>query len=109
MWLLAGLMSNVAIAWIEWYNRTSAASSFTAQLPITFVPILIAQLGLWYSWKHAPSMMIAWFAFSLGNNALRLLSVKFVLRESLTMYHIAGAICIVLGGWLIANGSRFNG
>ena len=79
-WFVGGIVANVAIAIVEYYNRRLGLG-FIGTLPYTFVFIVIGQWGLHHQWSKAPDFMVAWIFFTLGNNVLRLLSSYFAVGE----------------------------
>lgn len=104
-WWLWGLVANLAIGVVEYVNRTGGYSSFWAALPVTAAPLVLAQIGLFYCWKDAPSMMMGWAVFTLGNVVIRLLSVRFLVGETLSPLVLLGVVLIVLGGRVVSVGT----
>ncbi|NJK89144.1 MAG: hypothetical protein HC923_06875 [Myxococcales bacterium] len=79
-WIAASLLANVAMIANEVLNRQSP--TFLDAIKVTFIPILIGQVLLWYLFRHAPSSLLtAWIAFSIGNSVLRLTASSVILRE----------------------------
>ena len=106
MWILAGLLANMGIMFVEYINRTQDGNFFQV-LPVTIGPIMIAQFGLWYSWSHAPSMMLAWICFTVGNNTLRIAN-SYLVGEPLNFYHGAG-LCLALAGAMMIKQGNSHG
>lgn len=88
-WWMAGIIANICIAIVEYLNRKGGFNGFLEALPYTIWFIFIAQWGLYTSWRHAPSMLIAWVWFTAGNNIIRLLSAYWLVGEPPTMRQIA--------------------
>jgi len=105
MWILAGLLANFGIMWVEYVNRAGGHGGFLSTLPYTIVPIAIAQYGLYYSWSHAPSMMQAWIFFTVGNNLLRVANAYFV-GEPVNAFTGAGISLALAAACLIKHGSN---
>lgn len=78
-WWAISLLSNIAIIATEYLNRTSPTlpAAWSRSWPL----ILMAQAGLWFSYRHAPSLLGAWIVFTIGNSAVRLLMASTVLGE----------------------------
>ena len=103
MWILAGLLANVGIMFVEYINRTQDGNFFQV-LPVTIGPIMIAQFGLWYSWSHAPSMMLAWICFTVGNNTLRIAN-SYLVGEPFNVFYAAGLSLAIAGACFIKHGA----
>lgn len=104
-WWLASLMANVAIATIEYLNRTAGYADYYVAIKHTWWLILIAQAGLFYCWKGAPSFMYAWGFFFAGNCAIRLVSNYFFVGEHINVIGYAGVALIMAGACLVKAGS----
>jgi len=99
-WWLISLVSNVAIIATEYVNRTSPTQLHA--LRYTWILIVIAQTCLYYSYRGAPSLLIAWVVFTIGNSAVRLAMASTVLGEPFrpswallaALLMSAGAYCI---------------
>ena len=100
-WWVWGIVANIGIAVTEYLNRTGKFGSFLEALPYTALPIVIAQMGLLYAWRGAPSLMIAWVAFTTGNSVLRIINARVFVAEPLTVWAYVGVGTITLGGYLI--------
>jgi hypothetical protein len=108
LWFLAGILANVAIQGVEYLNRT-LPGPWLSTLRYTLPLIVIGQFGLWYSWKHAPALLIAWLTFTLGNNILRLLMVKYLTGEGFAWWAIVGCAMMVGGAWICKEAIGYNG
>jgi multidrug transporter EmrE-like cation transporter len=82
MWILSSLIANLAIAVLEWNHRTSSVGwvSLSRAVPL----IAVCQAALWYSWRTAPSVMVAWAILTFGNSLLRVVNTQFILGEPMT-------------------------
>lgn len=103
-WVCWSLLANAMITFIEYVNRTGGYASFGAVLPHTGLLILIAQAGLFYAWRDASSMMLAWAVFTVGNSAMRLASVTFAVGEVPTPRTLVGICLMLLAVWLVKTG-----
>jgi multidrug transporter EmrE-like cation transporter len=103
-WIIWSVAANFAIAATEYLNRTGgyehAGHAFLRTAPL----ILIAQVGLFYAWRDAPSFMTAWATFTIGNIGLRVLSAHFIVGERMTLDVFFGIAMIVMGGHLVRQG-----
>lgn len=79
-WVIWLLVANFSIAFIEYIYRVNKFDDFLQALPSLFLPILIAQMGLFYGYKLAPSLLMAGAVFTLMNMILRVGNV-FILGE----------------------------
>lgn len=99
-WWAVSLISNVAIIATEYLNRTSP--TLWAAWSRTWPLILVAQAGLWFSYRHAPTLMVAWVVFTTGNSAIRLLMAATVLGEPFRpQWALLGAGCMVAGSFCV--------
>ena len=101
-WWIASILANVAIAAVEYCNRMSGVhdSNLWDTLKMTAPMILIAQIGLYFAWRDAPSMMFAWAFFSVGNSLIRLASTYFLVGEPVGWLTVAG-VSLMFGGALL--------
>jgi len=98
VWIAVSLLTNLAVISVECLNRTSPSLLFA--LSRTWPLIVLAQFGLWYSYRHAPSLLMAWVVFTAGNSVLRLLATGNVLGETFqTRWAILGAGLIACGAF----------
>lgn len=104
MWILALMLSNVTIAMIETMNR-QAAGNFLQQIWQTGPLILVAQFGLFIGFRDAPTMMMGWAVFTVGNSLVRLANVQFVVGEPLSLMTLVGVAVMIVGGMLVKVGS----
>jgi hypothetical protein len=103
-WWAWSVVANVAIAGIEFTNRTGGFANPGQAFNRTWVLILISQAGLFYSWRYAPSFMWAWAVFTSGNIILRVLSSHFLVGETLTWKVGLGVILVLAGGQFVREG-----
>ena len=106
-WWLASLMSNVAIIYIEYMNR-STTSGWLSVLSYTFLPICFAQWCLFRGFNGAPHWLIAWTVFALGNTAMRIVAVQTLAGHEVKSwtYTMSGVTVILLGSWLVKLGMK---
>ncbi len=103
-WFVWSILSNLAIAVIEYLNRTGGFAHPGEAFLRTGWLIVVAQVGLFYAWRDAPSFMVAWAMFTAGNIGLRVLSAHFLVGERLTMHVAFGIGLVLLGGHLVRQG-----
>ena len=102
LWFAASLLANVSINIIEYLNRVCPPDrGFLGQLMYTGPLIFVAQLGLFYAWKGAPSMILAWACFSSMNALMRLVSNHFFVNEPLNVQGWVGCACMFLGMYIV--------
>ncbi len=103
-WFAWSILANFAIAVTEYMNRTGnyehAGQAFMHTGPMIFV----AQIGLFYAWRDAPTFLTAWAFFTAGNIGLRVLSAHFLVGERLGLGVVIGISLVVLGGHFVRNG-----
>jgi hypothetical protein len=105
-WWVASLISNVAIIFTEYQNRTVEGNWLDA-LPITIVPIVVAQWCLFHSFNGAPHWMIAWATFTVANSIIRVAAVYFYGGEVDSISHvILGCVVMIGGAFLMKEGLR---
>lgn len=103
-WIAASLMANAAIISVEYLNRTEP--TLGSALVRTWPMIILAQVCLYFSWHHAPSLMVAWAVFALGNSMMRLAMVGCILGEPMkTAWTLAGIAAMVGGSYLVKLGT----
>lgn len=103
-WIVASLLANVAIMAVEFLNRTQP--SLGEALWRTWPLIVLAQVGLYFAWHHAPHMMMAWVVFAVGNSLMRVAVVGGVLGEPMRFSWIALGIGLTFAGsWAIKMGT----
>lgn len=100
MWILALLLANGAIMWLEYAYRAGTYTSFFVALPYTIVPILLGQLGLYYAFRLAPSLLLAGAAFTLVNVALRVVNT-YRLGEAINTYNWLGIMFLIVSMFLL--------
>jgi hypothetical protein len=106
-WYIAAIVANLAIAGVEFVNRRSGSldTGLMETLALTAPLIFIAQIGLYYCWRDAPSMMLAWAVFTVGNTSLRMISSQYMVGEPLSWATVAGVSTIFFGAYLVKVGS----
>jgi hypothetical protein len=109
VWVLFSLMSNAAIQWVEYLNRTSTAAGFVQQLTWTWPLILVAQWGLFETWRGAPHVLAAWLVFTVGNCVMRLLMSRFILGESFQWWGLLGVAGMMASAWVVKEALSYGG
>jgi hypothetical protein len=102
-WWLPLVVSSCCIQFVEYTNRR--AESWQAALPVTIVPIIISQWGLFYGWRYAPAMLTAWAMFTLTNSILRIGS-SVVLGENFSYLTPVGVAVMFAGATLVREGMK---
>jgi hypothetical protein len=107
-WWVAGLLANIAICGVEYFNRTRGAGGggWLTVLPFTFPFIVLGQWALYRSWNGAPTMMVAWMYFTLGNNVIRLASSYWLVGERFGWQVPVGCAVMFAGSWLVKAGMK---
>jgi drug/metabolite transporter (DMT)-like permease len=108
-WVLYSLMANACIQFVEYTNRTGTADTFAGTLWRTWPFILLAQWGLFETWRHAPHFLAAWLVFTLGNSACRLLVSKYVVGETFAWWGLAGVACMMGGAFIVKEALHYGG
>ncbi len=103
-WWSWSIVANLSIAIVEYFNRTAGWDHFGVALSRIGPLMLLAQCGLFYAWRDAPSFMYAWAVFTLGNVGLRVISSHFFVGEKLTLTAGLGVSLIILGGHFVRMG-----
>ena len=103
-WWVASILANVCIATIEYMNRVGGFPDFGRAVMTTWPLIIIAQLGLFYAWRDAPSFMFAWAFFALGNSILRVISAQYLIQEPSSWLTLTGVAVIFVGAALVKAG-----
>ena len=105
-WWIASLISNVAIIFIEYVNRTTDGG-ITSALPRTILPILLAQWCLFHAFHGAPHWFLAWAFFAVGNSFMRVGVVYLFGGPVGSWAHVTLGITVMLGGaFLVKEGLR---
>jgi len=99
-WIAWIALSNVGIFILEYIYRTSRYDSFIGALPIIIIPIFIGQIGLFYGFRTAPSLLLAGATFTLMNVALRVINT-YSIGETINVYNWAGVVLLVIAMFLI--------
>jgi len=98
-WWIGGLVANVAIAWTEYLNSTSQFGYAETLYRRTGLLILLAQWGLYYAFKGAPSWMIAWAAFTIGNSIARVCAVQILSNGQIGSWpQVLAGIAVMMSG-----------
>jgi hypothetical protein len=102
-WWLPLIVANAGIQYVEYTNRRS--ETWQAALPQTLLPIIISQWGLFYGWRHAPSLLTAWAFYTLGNSMARCVT-SFLLGEHFSYLTPLGIGVMFAGSTLVREGMR---
>jgi hypothetical membrane protein len=97
-WVIASVMANAAIIAVECLNRTQP--SLGDAMVRTWPLIVLAQVGLYFSWHHAPHMMVAWLVFTVGNSIMRVIATTSVLGEPMKIWWVLLGIALMFAGSL---------
>jgi len=99
-WSLWLLLSNIAIAFIEYTYRSGNYDTFLQALPYIIVPILIGQLGLFEGFRRADSLFLAAAIFSCINVSMRVVVCHFI-GETLSIVNWVGVALLFCSAILI--------
>lgn len=100
MWWLWLLLANGAIFYVEHTYRLGKHESFFHAFPEIVFPIMVAQIGLFYGFRYAPSLFFAGALFTLLNVALRVVNT-FRLGEHLNVYNWVGVLLLIVATVLL--------
>ena len=100
IWILHSVLANLCIMGIEYVYRVKSFPDFSSALPYMLVPILIAQYSLFYLFREAPSYLLAWAVFFLGNGIIRV-AVSVYLGEPMNGQIVAGLLLIGAGAFFM--------
>ena len=106
-WVVACLISNVAIMAVEYINRVTPGGWHHA-IPKTVLLIIVAQWALYTAWSQAPHWFSAWIVFSLGNTVMRIVAVHLGASDEVGSwpYVLAGIALMVCGSLIVKMGLR---
>ena len=108
-WILFALMANVFIITTEYLNRHySPDGGWLAVLPVTIVPIVLAQFGLFKCWSGAPHLLAAWLVFTIGNSAMRLGMVRWTTEEGFAWWGVLGVALMICGALVVKESLRYG-
>ncbi len=96
-WVVASLVANVAIIVTELLNR-GATGGWMSVLPKTAPLILVAQFCLFRAFNGAPHWLMAWAVFTVGNSAMRIMTVRFFGEPVANWYYAIFGIAVMIGG-----------
>lgn len=103
-WWAFSLVANVAITAIEYLNRAGGYPSFGRALMHTAPLIVLAQWGLFRAWRDAPSLLVAWAFFAVGNCVMRIGSSYFAVHEPPSWVMLAGVALMLAGAYVVKVG-----
>ena len=106
-WVVASLLSNVAIIATEYINRHAPGGWLTI-LPQTLPLIIAAQFCLFVTFKGAPHWMAAWLVFALGNTFARVGTVYFLSNHEIKSWPIMllGIATVLAGSFFVKSGLK---
>jgi len=104
-WVLWSLLANVSALLVEYVNRKDMFGGFLAGLPYTIWPMVVIQVALYYSFKTAPTYMMAAMVFTVGNAVLRVVSNSMFVNEELNWMIGLGVAGMVVSGIVVKVGS----
>ncbi len=104
-WLVWSVVSSLCAVTIETINRIGGHATFWHALVYTGPLIVLLQAGIFYSWRNAPSMMLAWVTFSACTLVFRLLSLYFIVGEPMNLSTSLGVVLVVAGVYLVKVGT----
>ena len=104
-WWVASIIANFTIMTIEYLNRSGGYATWREALVHTGPFIIVAQWGLFYAFRDAPTFMMAWMVFTVGNSMLRLGNAHFLVGEPLNWKIITGVGLMLLASYFLKIGS----
>ena len=100
LWAFASLLANATIIATEYLNRTQP--TLLAAWSRTWPLILVAQACLYFSYNRAPSLLMAWIVFTVGNSMMRLTMAYLFLKEPFhAQWAVGGALLMALASYCI--------
>lgn len=103
-WWVWSLVSNVAVAIVEYQNRTGGFANPVQAFTRTGPALLLMQIALFYNWRDAPKFMLAWAAFFFGNCIVRVISAHFFVGEPISFNTAIGILLVGIGFHVIRSG-----
>ena len=103
-WILWSILANISITFLENTYRKGVHMDFVSALPYVIVPILLAQWGLFNSYRSAHSLFTAWIVFFSINTLMRV-GNNIYLGEPLNVHIVVGLVAIMVGAYLIKMGT----
>lgn len=103
-WWCYSLLAVCSVTRIEYLHRSAGYEHGLAAFLYTLPFVFLCQFGLFYSFRDASSMFLAWIAFTVTSTLLRIGSSHFLLGERVSPVALAGIACVLLGGWLVKEG-----
>lgn len=97
LWVLASLVSNVAIIATEYLNR-HAEGGWLSVLPQTLPLIIVAQFCLFKAFNGANHWLWAWAVFTVGNSIMRVAAVHFTGSHVESWPVVLAGIAAMMGG-----------
>lgn len=94
-WTLWIVFANVGIFWLERVYRVGVFSNFISGLPYMIIPMLIGQVGLFYGYRGAPSLLLAGALFTLINIILRIVN-SYYIGETPNTYTWLGILFLII-------------
>jgi len=95
-WVVAALLANCSIVGVEYLNRTQP--DLQSALMRTWPLIVLGQVCIFYAWHYAPSLLMAWAVFALGNSLMRVAMVTAVLGEPAKLTWVFLGISLMFAG-----------
>lgn len=101
MWVLLSLVASLVVVGLEYVYRIKLFPSYLAGWWLLFPASLAIQSALFYSYRDAPKLLVAWSTFFLLNAMLRVGVSTLGLHESFTPRTGLALGLIILGAVLI--------
>ena len=68
---------------------------------ILLMPLMVAQMGFWYGFRHAPKFINCWFLGTACTASLGIFSGLIFFDHVLTLKTVAGVVAILIGAGLL--------
>ena len=101
MWLIPSLVASVAAVGLEYIYRARWFDSYWQGIWLILPAGIVIQTMLFYSYRDAPKLLVAWSMFFAVNAGARFLISTVALHEAPTPWTILALALIVAGSFLI--------
>lgn len=100
MYIIWLLVANAGIFWLEYVYRNATYESFIGASPYIVAPIILSQVGLFYGFRLAPSILLAGAMFTVVNVSLRVVNT-YRLGEYINGWNWLGVALLIVATFLL--------